>query len=41
MYPPVRYTEEKKQEIIAAYQECSSMRGLQRVLEVAPATFLK
>ena len=29
--PKVRYTEEKKQEIIRTYQERASMRGIQRI----------
>ena len=36
--PKVKYTEEKKQEIIRAYQERSSMRGIKRIYGTARET---
>ena len=36
--PSVRYTEEKKEEILRAYQERSSLRGLERSFGVARQT---
>lgn len=38
MYPKVAYTEEQKEQIINVYNERASMRGIQRVYGVAPAT---
>ncbi len=36
--PKIRYTEERKEEILKAYQERSSMRGLERTFKVARQT---
>jgi transposase-like protein len=36
-YKP-KYTEEKKEEILRAYEERSSLRGLKRIFGVVPAT---
>ena len=41
MNPRVKYTEARKEEIIGAYQERASMRGIQRVFGTAPATLSK
>lgn len=38
MYPKVKYTEERKEEIINTYHERASMRGIQRIFGTAPAT---
>ena len=39
--PKVKYTEEKKEEIIRAYQERSSMRGIQRIYGVSRGALSK
>ena len=36
--PKVAYSEEKKAEIVRAYQERGSLQGMQRLYGVAPAT---
>ena len=36
--PKVKYTQEKKDEILRAYEERSSMRGLERIFGVARQT---
>ena len=34
------YTEERKEEILCAYQERSSLRGLRRIFGVSPTTLI-
>jgi insertion element IS1 protein InsB len=38
--PFLKYTEEKKEEIIRAYQERSSLRGVQRIFGLSRTTLL-
>ena len=39
--PKVAYSEEKKAEIVRAYQERGSLRGMQRLYGVSPTTLTK
>ncbi|MDF2576817.1 MAG: hypothetical protein K0S74_301 [Chlamydiales bacterium] len=39
--PKIKYSEDRKEEILHAYQERSSLRGLKRVFGVAPLTVLR
>lgn len=39
--PKVKYSEARKEEILAAYQERPSMRGIQRIYGVSRATLAK
>lgn len=38
MYPKTKYSQARKEEIINAYYERASMRGIQRIYGKAPAT---
>lgn len=41
MYPKTKYSQARKEEIINAYYERASMRGIQRIYGKAPATWAK